>query len=55
MPAASAAGSATVPFILLDTKRIRALGWKPKFTIREGVERTVDWLTANRWVFEQRP
>jgi UDP-glucose 4-epimerase len=43
------------PFILLDTRRIRALGWKPKLTIREGVLRTVDWLAANRWVFEQRP
>ena len=42
------------PFILLDTRRIRALGWKPKLTIREGVLRTVDWLAANRWVFEQR-
>ncbi|MEJ0075809.1 MAG: NAD-dependent epimerase/dehydratase family protein [Alphaproteobacteria bacterium] len=41
------------PFILLDTKRIRALGWKPKLTIREGVMRTVDWLAQNRWVFEQ--
>lgn len=41
------------PFILLDTQRIRALGWKPKLTIREGVLRTVDWLMENRWVFEQ--
>jgi UDP-glucose 4-epimerase len=40
------------PFILLDTQRIRALGWKPKLTIREGVLRTVDWLAENRWVFE---
>ena len=42
------------PFILLDARRIRALGWKPKMSIREGVLRTVDWLAANRWVFEQR-
>jgi UDP-glucose 4-epimerase len=41
------------PIILLDTKRIRALGWKPKLTIRDGVLRTVDWLAQNRWVFEQ--
>src|ERR1043165_1080663 len=40
------------PFILLDTRRIRALGWKPKLTIREGVVRTVDWLAQNRWGFE---
>jgi UDP-glucose 4-epimerase len=42
------------PFIFLDTRRIRALGWQPKLTIREGVLRTLDWLAANRWVFEQR-
>ena len=41
------------PFILLDTQRIRALGWKPKLTIREGVLRTVDWLAQNHWVFEE--
>jgi UDP-glucose 4-epimerase len=41
------------PFILLDTQRIRALGWKPKLTIHEAVLRTVDWLTQNRWVFEE--
>ncbi len=26
------------PFIFLDTSKIRALGWKPKLTIKEGVE-----------------
>ena len=24
------------PFILLDTSRIRSLGWKPRLTIRDG-------------------
>ncbi len=38
------------PRILLDTRRIRALGWKPRMGIEESVVRTVDWLTANRWV-----
>ncbi len=42
------------PFIFLDTARIRSLGWKPRFTIREGVGRTVDFLQANPWVFESR-
>ncbi len=42
------------PFIFLDTRRIRALGWRPKLGIRQGIERTLDWLTANRWVFEHR-
>jgi UDP-glucose 4-epimerase len=43
-----------VPFIFLDTRRIRALGWRPKLSIREAVELTVGWLKANEWVFFQR-
>lgn len=42
------------PFIFLDCARIRALGWKPKVTIREGVIRTLDYLVANPWLFEKR-
>src|SRR6202012_2755490 len=40
-------------FIFLDTARIAALGWKPKLGIREGIIRTVDWLTQNRWVMDR--
>jgi UDP-glucose 4-epimerase len=42
------------PFIFLDTKKIRALGWKPKLDIREGVISTVEYLRANQWVLEAR-
>lgn len=42
------------PFIFLDTKRIQSLGWKPKFSIKEGVIKTVQYLRDNEWVFEQR-
>lgn len=42
------------PFIYLDTAKVRALGWKPKYTIREGVEKTVDYLQAHPWVFAAR-
>jgi len=42
------------PFIFLDCSRIRALGWKPTLSIREGVERTVDYLVNNPWVLETR-
>jgi UDP-glucose 4-epimerase len=41
-------------FIFLDTARIRALGWQPKLTIREGIIRTVQWLSENRWVMERQ-
>lgn len=42
------------PFIYLDTKKIQALGWKPKLGIRDGVIKTVEYLRANEWVFEAR-
>jgi UDP-glucose 4-epimerase len=42
------------PFIFLDTKKVRSLGWKPRLTIRQGVEKTVEYLRANEWLFEQR-
>jgi UDP-glucose 4-epimerase len=42
------------PFIFLDTKKIRALGWKPKLTIRQGVIKTLEYLKTNPHVFEAR-
>lgn len=42
------------PFIYLDTKKVRALGWKPQFSIEQGVRNTLNWLKANDWVYEQR-
>lgn len=42
------------PFIFLDTKKIRSLGWQPKLDIRQGIIRTLDWLRANPWVYEER-
>lgn len=42
------------PFIYLDTKKVRALGWAPKHTIEQGVRATLNWLKANEWVYEQR-
>jgi len=42
------------PFIFLDTAKVRALGWRPKLSIREGVIRTLQYLQANTWVLERR-
>lgn len=42
------------PFIYLDTQKIRSIGWRPKLTIQQSVERTVDYLLANPWLFEVR-
>jgi UDP-glucose 4-epimerase len=35
------------PFILLDTNKVRSLGWAPKLSIREGILRTLAYLQAN--------
>jgi UDP-glucose 4-epimerase len=35
------------PFILLDCSRIRALGWKPRLTIKEAVLRTIKFVAAD--------
>ena len=35
------------PFIFLDCSAVRALGWKPKLSIKEGVIRTVRYLRDN--------
>jgi UDP-glucose 4-epimerase len=42
------------PFIFLDTKKIQSTGWKPKLTIAQGIEKTLRWLEANRWVYDSR-
>jgi UDP-glucose 4-epimerase len=42
------------PLIHLDCSRLRALGWRPRLTIAEAVERTLQWLDANEWVFAAR-
>ncbi|HWQ67127.1 MAG TPA: NAD-dependent epimerase/dehydratase family protein, partial [Methanospirillum sp.] len=40
------------PFIYLDCTKIRTLGWKPKYTIKEGIIKTLEYLEGNQWVLE---
>lgn len=42
------------PFIFLDCRKIRTLGWVPKLTIREGVIWTLRYLQENPWILEAR-
>ncbi len=42
------------PFIFLDCSAVRALGWRPKLSIRQGVVRTVQYLRENTELFEKR-
>ena len=43
-----------IPFIFLDTSKIRALGWTPRFTIRESVVSTLEYLRSNPWLLDVR-
>lgn len=40
------------PFIFLDCRKIRGLGWTPKLTIREGIIKTLNYIHGNPWVLE---
>ena len=42
------------PFIFLDCRRIRELGWTPELNIRQAVLRTVDFLREHEWAFDER-
>ena len=42
------------PFIFLDTKKIRATGWKNTLTIEQSIIRTLQWLQKNQWVLQRR-
>jgi UDP-glucose 4-epimerase len=42
------------PFIFLDTRRIRDLGWRPKLNIEQGVLKTLEYLRRNEWLLEPR-
>ena len=42
------------PFIFLDCAKMRALGWAPKLTIKEGIIRTLDYLRQNEWLLSAR-
>ncbi len=43
-----------IPFVFLDTARIRALGWEPKVNIRESVIKTIKFLQANQSGLSER-
>jgi UDP-glucose 4-epimerase len=42
------------PFIFLDCSKIHTLGWKPKYTIQEGIIKTLEYLEKNPWLFNKR-
>lgn len=36
------------PSLVLDSSKIRTLGWKPTVSVPEGIAATVDWLTSSQ-------
>ena len=42
------------PFIYLNVKKIKNLGWKPKYSIKESLKSTIKYLVNNKWVFNKR-
>jgi len=42
------------PFIFLDVKKVKSIGWKPTLTIEECIRKTIRWLKDNQWVLESR-
>jgi UDP-glucose 4-epimerase len=43
------------PLIHLATDKIESLGWKSKYSIKEGIESTVAYLIQNEWLFDCAP
>lgn len=42
------------PFVYLKTSKIRKLGWKNKYNIKDSIKMTVKWLNKNKWIFKKR-
>jgi UDP-glucose 4-epimerase len=43
------------PFILLDCSRIRALGWRPRLTIKQAVLATIEYVSAEAAPVKAKP
>lgn len=43
-----------IPYIHLDTSKIKTYGWKSNYTPKQAVYQTVEWLMNNRWIYEVR-
>lgn len=41
------------PFIFLNCKKIRSLGWTPRLSIKEGIIKTLAFLEKNNWVLDR--
>ena len=42
------------PFIFLDCKKLKDLGWKAELSIKDAVIRTVQYIEKNTWIYDRR-
>lgn len=43
-----------IPYIHLDTSKIKKYNWRTKYTPKQAVYETVEWLLNNKWIYEAR-
>lgn len=41
-------------YILLNINKIERLGWKPQYTIKESIIKTIEYLKENKWIMEKK-
>ncbi len=41
-------------YLVGDIKKIKKLGWIPKYSIKESIENTIKYLVNNKWVLNKR-
>ena len=41
-------------FIFLSNKKLKKIGWKPKYTIEKSIITTLDYLKKNKWILNKR-
>ena len=42
------------PFIFLDCKKLKDLGWKAELSIKDSVLKTVQYIEKNTWIYDRR-
>jgi UDP-glucose 4-epimerase len=42
------------PFVFLDCSRIKALGWRAEYSIKDAIVKTLKYLEANKWLLAKR-
>jgi len=42
------------PFIFLDCKKLKNLGWKAELSIKDSVIKTIQYIENNKWIYNKR-